>query len=99
MRGETQKVGDILDSLVTRLGLKHRLKQSEVVMKWEDIVGERIAVETKAEVIRGKTLFVNVTSPMWAQELNFLKPEIMKKIRQEIGRGIVTDIRFKSGQT
>jgi len=97
MRGETQSVGDILDVLVGRLGLKQRLKQAEAVRKWDEIVGERIACETQAEIVRGKTLFVKVTSPIWAQELSFLKPEIMKKLRQEIGRGVITDIRFKCG--
>lgn len=97
MRGETQKLGDILDSMVTRMGIRRQLKKAGVIDAWCEIVGERISVETKAERVRGSTLFVNVSSPVWAQELEFLKPEILKKIREEVGRGVITDIRFRTG--
>ncbi len=97
-RGEIQQIGEILDTLVSRLGIKKQLKKAEVIKDWESIVGKKIADETKAELVKGKTLFVNASSPVWAQELEFLKPELLKKIRQKIGQGIITDIRFRTGK-
>lgn len=97
MRGETQQLGEILEAMIGRLGIKRQLKRAEVVTAWEEIVGERIAGETHAEAVRGHTLFVRAESPVWAQELEFLKPEILKKIRARVGRGVVSDIRFRTG--
>lgn len=96
-RGEPKTVGEVIDSIVTRLGIRRRLKQAQVVERWDAIVGERIARETKPERVAGNTLFVAASSPVWAQELEFLKREILAKIRDEMGKGVVADIRFRTG--
>lgn len=95
---EVQHISDVLDAMVSRMGIKTQLKKAEVVTEWPAIIGEQIAEQTKAERIRGTTLFVTASSPVWAQELDFLKPKILKKIRERVGRGVVTDIRFRTGK-
>lgn len=97
MRGELESVGEVIESMITRLGIKQRLKRAQIVEEWGRIVGGKIAQETRAERVRGSTLFVSTSSPVWAQELEFMKPEILKKIREELGKGVVTDIRFRTG--
>lgn len=97
MRGELQSIGEVIESMVTRLGIKMRLRRAQVVEEWAAIVGERIAKETQAERVRGSTLFVFTSSSVWAQELEFMKQDILKKIRSELGKGVVTDIRFRTG--
>jgi predicted nucleic acid-binding Zn ribbon protein len=96
-RGEAEPIGSIIDALVAKLGIKKQLLRAQAVTEWPDIVGDRIARETKADHIRNTILFVSCSSPMWAQELGLLKPTIIKKIRERVGPGIVTDIRFKTG--
>lgn len=97
-RGEAENIGSIIETMVSRLGIKKQLKRAQVVTDWPDIVGDRIASETKADRIRNTILFVSCSTPMWAQELGLLKPTIIKKIRERVGPGIVTDIRFKTGR-
>lgn len=96
-RGNAQPIGMVIEGLVARWGIKKGLKRAEVLTGWPEIVGERIAKETKADRIRNTILFVTCSSPMWAQELSLLKPTIVKNIRTCVGPGIVTDIRFKTG--
>lgn len=97
-RGEGEHISSILETIVARMGIKKQLKRAQVINEWPDIVGARIGRETKADRIRGTILFVNCSSPVWAQELEFMKPEIAKKIRERVGPGVVTDVRFKTGQ-
>lgn len=97
MRGELHSVGEVIDQMITRLGIRKRLKQAQIIEEWARIVGDRIAKETRAERVRGGILFVSTSSPVWAQELEFMKPEILRKIRDELGKGVVVDIRFKTG--
>ncbi|MFH1736997.1 MAG: DUF721 domain-containing protein [Actinomycetota bacterium] len=97
-KGQTQSISDVLDALAGRLGIRKQLKRAQVINEWADIVGERIAKETRPDRIKGAVLFVACSGSVWAQELTFLKPEIIKKIRERVGPGIVADIRFRTGQ-
>ncbi len=97
-RGSTAPIGSVIDGLIAKWGIRKPLKRAEVISNWAEIVGDRIANETRADRIRNTILFVTCSSPMWAQELGLLKPTIMKKIRARVGTGIVTDIHFKTGQ-
>jgi len=56
-----------------------------VLFLWPRIVGEKIARNARAERVRGKTLFVATRTSSWTTELTFLKAEIMRKIRGEVG--------------
>jgi len=97
-RGNAAPIGSVIDTLISRWGIKKPLKRAEVISHWPEIVGERIANETRPDRIRNTILFVTCSSPMWAQELGLLKPTILKKVRARVGPGIVTDIHFKTGQ-
>ena len=70
----------------------HRLWQ-----QWKDVVGPVIAENTRPEAIKGKLLLVNVSSAPWMQQLQFLKPELIEKLNESLGKGVVGDIRFKIG--
>lgn len=96
-RGRAAPVGSVIDGLVEKWGIGKQLKRAEVLTNWPEIVGARIAKETKPDRVRNTILFVSCSTPMWAQELGLLKPTLMKKITAKVGPGIVTDIRFKTG--
>ena len=40
---------------------------------------------------------VNVSSAPWMQQLQFLKPELIEKLNETLGKELVEDIRFKIG--
>jgi predicted nucleic acid-binding Zn ribbon protein len=62
------------------------------------VVGAAIAQNTRPEAIKGKLLLVNVSSAPWMQQLQFLKPELIDKLNQTLGKELVEDIRFQIGQ-
>jgi len=94
------RLGDILEPALKKLDISQKTKSSMVLFLWPKIVGERIARNARAERVRGKTLFVATRTSSWTTELTFLKAEIMRKIREEVGGGTIEDVRFSaSGKT
>ncbi|MCK4727883.1 MAG: DUF721 domain-containing protein [Desulfobacterales bacterium] len=65
--------------------------------QWNDVVGPAIAENTRPEAIKGKFLLVNVSSAPWMHQLQFLKPELIEKLNETLGKEVVGDIRFKIG--
>lgn len=80
--------------LIKSLGIEKKVKQYEVLNKWPQIVGEKIASVSSVEKIRDGILFVRVKNNVWRNELLFLKNKIKKNIEEEIGSGIIKDIIF-----
>lgn len=75
-------------------GSDHRLRETEVILKWVELVGEGIArVATPASMKKG-LLKVKVENPSWKNELQYLKEEIMNRINARLGGEIVKEIRL-----
>lgn len=93
MSGEPQKIGSFILETLDRMGFTDRLKKQRAVTDWNNIVGEKIAVQTEALRIERDTLVVKVHQAAWRQQLLFLKDDLLAKIRKELG-GDIKDIRF-----
>lgn len=90
-----------LDSLVPgvmkRLGLDQRLHQAQVFHQWAQIVGAEIAKHAQPVSMKNMLLVVAVDHPVWHQQLLPLKPLILQKVRDRIGKTAVRDIVFRIG--
>lgn len=65
---------------------------------WNDVVGVPIARNAQPEKIRNGTLFVKVTSPVWMQQLQYMKIMIIERINQRLKADIVKNIFFVVGR-
>jgi predicted nucleic acid-binding Zn ribbon protein len=89
-----EKIQDILDRTLQQLGLAERMKEADVVRRFGEIVGGDIAARAEAVSIREGKLVVKVASPVWRQELNYSKQEIIEALNGALSDNIVTDIHF-----
>jgi predicted nucleic acid-binding Zn ribbon protein len=89
-----EKIQDILDRTLQQLGLAERMKEADVVRRFGEIVGGDIAARAEAVSIRDGKLVVRVASPVWRQELNYSKQEIIDALNRALSDSIVTDIHF-----
>ena len=85
---------DILNKALHSQGMDKRLQQENAVVIWEDIVGSRIAKAAKAIRIDRGTLLIEVKSSAWKQQIQMLKPDIIKKLNNQLGKNTVKNIRF-----
>lgn len=91
-------LGAVLDQSLKRLDLAPRLDQYGVWPIWNDVVGKTIARNAQPEKIRNGTLFVKVTSPVWMQQLQFMKEMIAEKLNQRLDGEVVKNIFFIVGR-
>ena len=94
----TENFGTVLEQSLKRLDLAARLDEYAVWPIWNDVVGNIIARNAQPEKIRNGTLFVKVSSPVWMQQLQFMKDMIAGKLNHRLKRDIVRNIFFMIGR-
>ncbi|HHY13894.1 MAG TPA: DUF721 domain-containing protein [Thermoanaerobacterales bacterium] len=92
-----EKIKNILTETLKKRRFHKKVKENLVLVHWREIVGDELVRHTEPSYIKNGILFVNVANSMWAHHLTFLKREIIGKINNKVGKRIVRDIRFRSG--
>lgn len=95
---QLERIGEVLEKSLKRLDLGFRLDEYGVWPIWNDIVGSTIARNAQPEKIRNGTLFVKVSSPVWMQQLQFMKEMIAEKLNRRLEREVVKHIFFMVGR-
>jgi predicted nucleic acid-binding Zn ribbon protein len=62
---------------------------------WDEIVGPAISKNAQPMWIKNGRLRVNVSDPIWLQELGFVEPSIKEKLNTTLGRQAVHKIEFR----
>jgi predicted nucleic acid-binding Zn ribbon protein len=89
---------DLLPALMQKLGLKERLRESEVINAWSSIVGEFIAAHSTPVALRDGVLYVRVLQPSLHYELERVaKTQVLRKLKLRFGSKTIRDIRFRLG--
>jgi predicted nucleic acid-binding Zn ribbon protein len=88
----------LLPKLMQRLGLRERLRETEVIDAWSKIVGDFIAAHSAPVALREGILYVRVLQPALHYELEQIsKSEILRKLKQRFGGKTIRDVRFRVG--
>jgi predicted nucleic acid-binding Zn ribbon protein len=94
-RSKTQSLSDVLREYVKGTSIEKKLKEVDVVQSWEELLGKTIAHYTKNVTLRGKILFVEITSSVVKNELFMMREEICRKLNEKAGEEMVEKIIFK----
>jgi predicted nucleic acid-binding Zn ribbon protein len=93
-----QLPAELMPRLMQRLGLRERLRETEVIEAWSKIVGDFIAAHSAPVALREGVLYVRVLQPALHYELEQIsKSEILRKLKQRFGGKTIRDIRFRVG--
>jgi predicted nucleic acid-binding Zn ribbon protein len=95
---QIENIGAVLEQSLKRLDLAPRLDEYGVWPIWHEVVGNVIARNAQPEKIRNGTLFVKVSSPVWMQELQFMKDMIADKLNHRLKGNVVKNIFFMVGR-
>ena len=88
-------MSELLNSLIQKKGWKKQITRNRVFLLWDRIVGEDIAVHAQPFVVRGRTLWLNVSDSVWMQQLQFQKMTILERVKQVLPGSSINDIRFQ----
>ena len=89
-----KSIKTVLNTYLFKTGLYTGVNQQKAVTLWPTAVGEKIAEKTTIQDVKHGVLIVRVDSPIWAQELQFQKKDILLKINKTLGKETIKDIRF-----
>lgn len=92
------KLGDFLPKLLKKRKIHLDTLDYRVTDVWHKAVGPQISAQTAPVRFKNNTLFVNVSTPAWMQQLRFLKREIMDKVNAERGKEDIHNIHFSIGE-
>jgi predicted nucleic acid-binding Zn ribbon protein len=85
----------ILSGLIKRRRLGTGLRRAMAVTKWPQVVGAVAAKKSWAIRLVDGTLTVGVSDHAWVEQLALLKPAILSRYIELMGRGLVKDIEFQ----
>ncbi len=95
--GRPERVGDILRERIGALGWESRLREEEVLEGWDAVVGPQIAAHARASHIANRRLTVVTESPVWTQQLAFLRADLLRRLGRHFGAEAITELFFVTG--
>ena len=88
-------VGAEVERLVASRGWDAEVQVGSVVGRWPVIVGDQVAQNVEVIAFEGTTLTVRARSSAWATQMRLLQSSILARIEEQVGTGIVTEIRVQ----
>jgi len=88
-----QRINKIVPKVLKEMNIETRTKNWEIVEKWVEIVGKRVAQHAKATAVDTDRLYVEVDNPVWQSQLFLMKKMILEKIRKQ--NVYIKDISFR----
>jgi|GEM_PF-1242889 len=88
-------IQSLLGGLLRDSRMVASMRRVMVMTMWEQVVGELVARKSWPEKVNEGVLTVGVTSHTWADQLHLLKPQILSRYRQLLGRSILKDVEFR----
>jgi len=85
-------IGDILKEIIQVNHLEKGLNQISVADAWKNLMGNGVNNYTKDVILKGSTLYVQLTSAVLREELSYGKEKIIKMINEELGSEIVKEV-------
>ena len=93
--GAPERLGEAMGRFMRTSGLADRVKQTEVITGWPDLVGPEIAAATRAiSVSEDGTLFAVARTHTWLHELTLMEPELLASINRATGSRPIVKIRW-----
>ena len=85
-------IREIIHSFFNGRNWNQRINGYNFLKSWENIVPEKISLNTKPIKIQNNTLFVRVKNHIWANEIKIRKGEIINLINQKTGEKLIKNI-------
>lgn len=96
-RGRPTALSDVVGQVLGDLGLESVAKAHRIGLVWPALVGESIAAHCRPVGLRGDVLELVVDSPVWSQQLQLRKPELLASLARELGDAAPRELRFQVG--
>ena len=90
-----QHIQVAIQNFLKKSGLNTGVEQQEALKIWGETVGNKISKNTEPMSVKNGILVIKTTNPVWKQELQIQRTEIIKKLNNRLKKNIIKEIRFK----
>ena len=98
---DPQPLGGAINALVSHRGWHDEISIGSVIGRWIDIVGADIGSHVHVEsfvpstATEGATLVLRTDSTAWATQIRLLLPALRRRLDEELGHGVITNVRIQ----
>ena len=89
---EEQPISDVLKQFMQENKLQPGMDKIDVRDAWKNLMGNGVNNYTRDIMLKGTTLYVELTSAVLREELSYGKAKIVKMINEELKREVVKDV-------
>jgi hypothetical protein len=89
---EERPIGDVLKQFITQNKLESGMDVVNVRDAWKNLMGNGVNNYTTEIQLKGKTLYVALSSAVLREELSYGKDKIIKMINEELQKELVTQL-------
>lgn len=93
-----QQIGGTIQDLLANLDTGSHFELVRLIRLWPEVVGEPIARRTEVSSLKFHTAVVKVSTAMWIQELNLMRPQILSRVNGAMRNDSIRDLRFVLGK-
>ena len=95
--GDPVAIGSPLDRVLDALGAPPADALGSLFERWDELVGEPLAEHGKPAALDDGVLVVRVTEPAWATEWRYRQGEVLRRLDEVLGAGVVAriDVRVR----
>ena len=94
-RDNTQKLSSIINKVINKNNLRHKIDQLNIIDIWRDIIGESMHKYVKEEKVMDLTLYIKLKSSVVRNEISYNKSRIIENINKRIGKQAIKEIILK----
>lgn len=85
-------IGDVLKQIIQVNKLQPGMDEVSVKDAWKNLMGNGVNTYTRNVILKGSTLYVELTSAVLREELSYGKAKIIKMINEELRREVVKEV-------
>ncbi|GAB4087292.1 hypothetical protein GCM10028784_39220 [Myceligenerans cantabricum] len=89
---DPQLLGSVVGRLLWEKGWTQDVSVGGVVGRWREVVGDDVAEHCTPVTFEDKVLVVRADSTAWATQLRLLVPNLLRRMAEEIGEGVVEEV-------
>lgn len=94
-RSNTQNIREVIDQLLDQLHIKEKLRETEAIRVWKEMMGKTVARHLRDVVIHRRVMFVRLNSSIVRNELNMMRSAMVKAVNDRVGEQVIDDMVIK----
>jgi hypothetical protein len=85
-------VAEVLKQIISSNKLESGMNQVAVIDAWKSLMGNGVNTYTQQVMLKGTTLYVDLTSAVLREELSYGKDKIIRMINDELGQEVIKQV-------